>query len=39
MAPSHELPELWVRNGSIYLTRSEVLRRGEILDETTSGAT
>lgn len=33
MAPSHELPELWVRNGSIYLTRVEVLRRGEILDE------
>jgi N-acylneuraminate cytidylyltransferase len=33
MAPSHELPELWVRNGSVYLTRVEVLRRGEILDE------
>ena len=33
MAPSHELPELWVRNGSIYLTRVEALRRGEILDE------
>lgn len=33
MAPSHELPRLWVRNGSVYLTRVEVLRRGEILDE------
>lgn len=33
MTPSHELPELWVRNGSIYLTRVEALRRGEIVDE------
>ncbi len=33
MAPSHELPQLWVRNGSVYLTTVEVLRRGEILDE------
>jgi len=33
MAPSHELPRLWARNGSVYLTRVEVLRRGEILDE------
>jgi CMP-N-acetylneuraminic acid synthetase len=33
MAPSHELPELWVRNGSVYLTRVETLRRGQILDE------
>ncbi len=33
MAPSHELPQLWVRNGSVYLTRVEALRRGEILDE------
>jgi CMP-N-acetylneuraminic acid synthetase len=33
MAPSHELPELWVRNGSVYLTRIEAIRRGEILDE------
>ena len=28
MTPSHELPELWVRNGSVYLTRTEVLRSG-----------
>lgn len=33
MAPSHELPELWARNGSVYLTRVEALRRGEIVDE------
>lgn len=33
MAPSHELPELWLRNGSIYLTRVEALRQGEIVDE------
>lgn len=33
MTPSHELPQLWVRNGSVYLTRVEVLRRGEILDD------
>ncbi|MGI9098586.1 MAG: cytidylyltransferase domain-containing protein [Solirubrobacteraceae bacterium] len=33
MAPSHELPDLWLRNGSIYLTRVGALRRGEILDE------
>ncbi len=33
MAPSHELPELWVRNGSVYLTRVGTLRQGQILDE------
>lgn len=32
MTPSHELPELWVRNGSVYLTRTAVLRAGEIVD-------
>lgn len=37
MAPSHELPKLWVRNGSIYLTRVGVLRRGEILAEDQRG--
>ena len=31
MTPSHELPELWVRNGSVYVTRREVLERGEIV--------
>jgi CMP-N,N'-diacetyllegionaminic acid synthase len=37
MAPSHELPELWVRNGSIYLTRVEALRRGQILADDQRG--
>jgi CMP-N,N'-diacetyllegionaminic acid synthase len=32
MTPSHELPELWVRNGSVYITRTDVLMAGEILD-------
>jgi CMP-N-acetylneuraminic acid synthetase len=32
MRPSQELPELWVRNGSLYLTRADVLRGGQILD-------
>lgn len=31
MTPSHELPELWVRNGSVYLTRVDVLREGHIM--------
>lgn len=37
MAPSHELPELWVRNGSIYLTPVETLRRGQILADDQRG--
>lgn len=28
MTPSHELPELWLRNGSIYASRREVLESG-----------
>ncbi|HEY6892087.1 MAG TPA: acylneuraminate cytidylyltransferase family protein [Solirubrobacter sp.] len=32
MLPSHALPELWVRNGSAYLTRVETLRAGHIMD-------
>ena len=31
MAPSHELPELWARNGCVYVTRREALERGEIV--------
>jgi CMP-N,N'-diacetyllegionaminic acid synthase len=31
MAPSHELPELWARNGCAYVTRKEALERGEIV--------
>ena len=34
MAPSHTLPPLWVRNGSVYLTRREVIERGLLLSET-----
>ena len=33
LTPSHELPALWVRNGSIYVSRREVLDRGELVDE------
>jgi CMP-N-acetylneuraminic acid synthetase len=31
MRPSHELPPLWVRNGSIYASRREVIERGELV--------
>lgn len=31
MAPSHELPELWIRNGALYLTHRKDLERGAIL--------
>ncbi|MEJ7892774.1 MAG: acylneuraminate cytidylyltransferase family protein [Solirubrobacteraceae bacterium] len=31
MVPSHELPDLWARNGCVYVTRSEVIARGEIV--------
>jgi CMP-N-acetylneuraminic acid synthetase len=31
MAPSHELPELWARNGCAYVTRRQALERGEIV--------
>jgi CMP-N-acetylneuraminic acid synthetase len=33
LTPSHELPPLWVRNGSIYLSRVEVIRRGALVSE------
>ena len=33
LTPSHDLPPLWVRNGSIYISRREVLDRGELVDE------
>jgi CMP-N-acetylneuraminic acid synthetase len=33
LTPSHELPPLWVRNGSIYVSRREVLDRGELVDD------
>jgi CMP-N-acetylneuraminic acid synthetase len=31
MTPSHDLPPLWVRNGSVYATRRHVLERGELV--------
>lgn len=31
LTPSHELPPLWVRNGSIYASRRRVLERGELV--------
>jgi CMP-N-acetylneuraminic acid synthetase len=31
LTPSQELPPLWVRNGSVYVSRREVIRRGELL--------
>jgi CMP-N,N'-diacetyllegionaminic acid synthase len=34
MTPSHELPVLWKRNGSVYLSRREVLDRGMLIDDT-----
>lgn len=33
LTPSHELPPLWVRNGSIYLSRRVVLDDGRLIDE------
>jgi CMP-N-acetylneuraminic acid synthetase len=33
LTPSHELPPLWVRNGSIYLSRLEVLERGLLVSD------
>jgi CMP-N-acetylneuraminic acid synthetase len=37
MKPSHELPELWVRNGSIYLTTRETIDRGVFIDDDVRG--
>lgn len=31
MRPEHELPELWVRNGAVYLTRRDVVDRGLLI--------
>jgi CMP-N-acetylneuraminic acid synthetase len=33
LAPSQALPELWRRNGSIYVSRRDVLDAGRLLDE------
>jgi CMP-N,N'-diacetyllegionaminic acid synthase len=37
MLPSHELPELWARNGSVYVSRRETLEAGEILSDDVRG--
>jgi CMP-N,N'-diacetyllegionaminic acid synthase len=31
MRPEHELPELWVRNGAVYVTRRDVVERGLLI--------
>lgn len=33
LAPSQLLPELWMRNGSVYVSRRDVLDGGRLLDE------
>lgn len=33
LTPSHELPPLWTRNGSIYVSRREVLDRGLLVSD------
>lgn len=37
MTPSHELPALWVRNGSVYVTRREALDAGVFIAEDVRG--
>ena len=37
MTPSHELPELWVRNGSVYASRREVIDAGVFIAEDVRG--
>lgn len=37
MLPSHELPRLWVRNGSVYVSRRETIEAGEIVSEDVRG--
>ena len=33
LTPSHDLPPLWVRNGSIYASRRDVLDSGSLVDD------
>ncbi len=33
LAPSQKLPPLWIRNGSVYLSRREVIERGLMLSD------
>jgi CMP-N,N'-diacetyllegionaminic acid synthase len=37
LTPSHDLPPLWTRNGSIYAIRSAVIRQGEMLGRDVRG--
>lgn len=37
MMPSHELPPLWMRNGSIYVSRREVLESGRLVGDDVRG--
>jgi CMP-N,N'-diacetyllegionaminic acid synthase len=37
MQPSHALPELWIRNGSIYVSRREVLESGQLVADDVRG--
>jgi CMP-N,N'-diacetyllegionaminic acid synthase len=37
MTPSHELPPLWLRNGSIYVSRREVIAQGRIVGDDVRG--
>jgi CMP-N,N'-diacetyllegionaminic acid synthase len=37
LLPSHELPELWVRNGSVYVTRRDAIDAGDLVAEDVLG--
>lgn len=37
LTPSHALPPLWVRNGSVYVTRRAIIERGDLLGEDVRG--
>jgi CMP-N,N'-diacetyllegionaminic acid synthase len=37
MAPSHELPELWARNGAVYVTRRETIDAGSLVSDDVLG--
>ena len=37
MTPSHELPELWLRNGSIYVSRREMIDAGVFIADDVRG--
>jgi CMP-N-acetylneuraminic acid synthetase len=37
MLPSHDLPRLWVRNGSVYVSRRETIAAGRIVSDDVRG--